>query len=113
GDSRPHVLHDDVGALGELFNDLAALWRLQIDRERALAAIPAVEAGQLAERIALERLDLDHRRPEVGQLHRRVRAGNVARQIDDLDAVERRRGRGHGTLSRSRYLAARRTICSR
>src|SRR5262249_33068808 len=98
GDARPHVLHDDVGALGELMDDLAALWRLQVDRERALAAIPAVEARQLAERIALERLDLDHRRAEVGQLHRGVGAGDVARQVDDLDTVERRRGRGHGAV---------------
>src|SRR5207249_6760135 len=59
GDARPHVLHHDVGALGELPDDLAAFLGLQIHGERALATIPAQEAGQLAERIALERLDLD------------------------------------------------------
>src|SRR5262249_13469273 len=96
GNAWANVLRADVRALGELFDDLAAFLGLEIPRERALAAIPAIEARQLAERITLERLDLDDRRSEVGQLHRGVGAGDVAGQVDDLDTVERRRGRGHG-----------------
>src|SRR4030095_6503961 len=84
------------GRRGERLEDQAPPGTLEIDRDRALAAVPAEEPGELAERVALERLDLDDRGPDVGKLHRRVRAGDVAGQIDDENSVERRRGRGHG-----------------
>src|SRR4029453_4410705 len=57
GDARAHVLHDDVGALGQTVDDPAPLGGLQIDRDRALAAIPAEEAGQLGERVPLDAPD--------------------------------------------------------
>ena len=69
----------------------AALGRLEVERDGALAAVPAEEARQLAERVALQRLHLDDGGAEVGEHHRRVGAGDVAGQVDDTDSVERRR----------------------
>ena len=76
-------------SLGQAVDDGAAVGLLQVDRDGALAAVPAVEAAQLAEGVALDRLDLDHVGAEVGEHHRPVRAGDVRREVDDLDAFER------------------------
>src|SRR6266498_5904175 len=70
-------------------DDGAALGMLQVDGDGVLAAVPAEEARQLAEGVALERLDFDHARAQVAQLHRRVGAGDIGCQVDDRDAVER------------------------
>src|SRR5262249_34872913 len=70
--------------------DRASLVGLQIDGDRALPAIPAEEPRQLAERVAVQRLDLDDIRAEIRQHHRRVRSGDVAGQVDDPNPLERR-----------------------
>ena len=67
GDAGSHVLHEDVPARRERLDDRAALRRLEVQRDRALAAVPAEEAGELAEAVAFERLDLDHVGAHVGQ----------------------------------------------
>jgi len=89
GHTGPHVLHEHVGAFGELLNDLAPCQRLEVDGDRAFAAVPAVEAGQLAEGVTGQGLDLRHAGAHVGQHHAGVGAGDVAGEVDDGDAVER------------------------
>ena len=89
GDAGPHVLEEHVGARDELFDDREPLGRLEVQGDRSLATVPRVEAGQLAKRFALERLDLDDRRAEVGEHHAGVRAGDVAGAVDDPNALER------------------------
>jgi hypothetical protein len=70
---------------------------LQIERERALAAVGAEEEAalackarrKLAEHIALRRFDLDHRGAEIREQCAAIGAGEIAAQIKDGDAVER------------------------
>ena len=85
----PHVLHRDVGAPGQAVDEGAPVRRFEIHRDRALAPVPAVEAGQLAKGVALQALHLDHVGSEVSQHHRRVGAGDVRGEIDNGDAGER------------------------
>src|SRR5213078_146194 len=75
----------------EVEEDLAPLGALQIEHQRALAAVPADEAeGRHAERIAVGRLDLEHLGAEVGEQHGAEGAGDEARQVEDTDALEAR-----------------------
>ena len=68
---------------------------LEIDGNGVLAAIPPIEAVQLAEGVAFERLHLDDAGAEVADHHGGVGAGNVGRQVDDRDAVQRAPSLGH------------------
>src|SRR5205085_5139598 len=89
-DAGAHVFEEHVAGAHELLDDGDAIGRLEIQGDGLLAAVPRVEAGQLAERLAFERLDLDDGRTEVGEHHPGVRAGDVARAIDHANAFERR-----------------------
>jgi hypothetical protein len=92
------VLHDDVGLLEQLLEDLALLVVLEVERDAFLAAIDRREIGRLAvdERpvgagvvAALGRLDLDHPRAHLGHQQGAVGAGKDAREIDDDNARQR------------------------
>src|SRR5215471_5819959 len=87
-DAGPHVLHQHIRRLHEAVEHLLPRTVLQVHGDGALAAIPAVEAGQLAKGIALERLDLEHARPHVGEHHGAVGAGEVRGAVQHRDAVE-------------------------
>src|SRR5690606_7107337 len=76
-DAGTRVLDEDVGSLHERIKRLTPLFRLQIQRYRALVAIEREEAGAIlafqaeAHRLTggvtgLGRLDLDHVRTHVG-----------------------------------------------
>ena len=100
--ARAHVLHDDVAVAREPLDDGAPLGRLEVEGDGPLAAVPGEEARQLAERVALERLDLHDVGAEIGEHRRRVGAGDVARQVDDADALQRSPEIGHRRLRRPR-----------
>jgi hypothetical protein len=100
--ARTHVLHHHVGAHGQAVHDGAAVGRLQVEGDGPLAPVPAVEARQLAEGVALERFHLDDGGAHVGQHHGAVGAGDVGREIDDPDAGERCvPGAGHAATWRT------------
>ena len=94
-DARAHVFHHHVRGLGQTVDGGAPGGVLEVDGEGALAAVPAVEAGQLAEGIALEPFHLDDAGAQIGEHHGAVGAGDVRRQVDNRDAVERSAGLGH------------------
>ncbi len=102
------VLHHDVDGLRELANDLLSRGLGEIDRDRALVAVGAEEERVVVVRLALRidqigrsedarivaaarTLDLDHLGAEVGEHLGRQRAREHARQIEHLDAGERKR----------------------
>ncbi len=96
---------------------------LQIERERALAAVGAEEEAalarearrKLAQHVALRRFDLDHRGAEIRKERAAIGAGEIAAQIKDRDAVERT-GRSfcHHCRSRARIAATfSKTRCAR
>ena len=91
---RPEILHQHVGAGDQLAQDVDALGLLEVDRQRALAAVGRYEqGGELAGRIdrlaaaardvAARRLDLDHVGALVGQEHRGERPRHHAGEVDD------------------------------
>ena len=92
-DARREVLHQDVGARGQLAQQLAAFLGLEIERDRLLVGVqhrkreggPAHVAAA-AQMLAPERLDLDDLR--AGHGHEEGRIGPVVdvRQIDHRDA---------------------------
>jgi hypothetical protein len=97
GHAGPEVLDDEVGALGELDEQLAPAVGLEVQRDAPLAAV------RHRERVALtvdlrchpagvvtraRLLDLDDVGPELGQDHRAVRTGQEARQVEDAESVE-------------------------
>ncbi len=111
-DARPERLDEDVGALGEAHEDLAALGVLQVEPQAPLPAMGIAEVDgvavlprpDVANRLAaVVRLDLDHVRAVVGHHHREVRPGQEERELDDPDACELHvfvpssRGSGHGS----------------
>ena len=89
-DAGAHVLEEHVAGAHELLDHGDAVGRLEIQGHGLLAAVPRVEAGQLAERLAFERLDLDDGGTEVGEHHSGVGAGDVAGAVDHANALERR-----------------------
>src|SRR6185369_2502708 len=75
---------------------IASRRRLEIEDDPALAAVDGVErrafgadrAGHAAGRIAAGRLDLDHIRAQIAQLHRAIRPGHHLGDVEDSDAVK-------------------------
>ena len=69
----------------------------EVERQRVLAAVardevPRLAGGerrQLADRVAVERLDLDHVRAALGEELRAEGDGDELAELDDLDAGER------------------------
>ncbi len=101
------VLDDDVGLLGDPVEDLLRFRRLEVDRERALVAVPGEEVGALraadpavveghgAEQVALSRpLDLDDVGAHVGEQLRRERPLQQVAEIEDGDVGEGFLGHG-------------------
>src|SRR5215813_918007 len=106
--ARAHVLHEHVRRLHEAVEHLLPGAVLQVHGDGALAAVPPVEAGQLPERITLQRLDLDHARSHVGEHHGTVGAGEVRGAVQHRDAVE-----GAAQVGHQRAEVRWRTISSR
>jgi len=103
------ILDDDIGLRDQLLEDRDAVAILEIERHRALVAIPVDDAdGYPASRrssdipydIALWRLDLDYVRAQVAEHHRGLRAGESPREVDDEKAGQRTAGtrRCHGSI---------------
>src|SRR5262249_9150158 len=77
----------------------SAVRRLDIERHALLAEVPGLEVlavgrpqtmrADVARRIALRRLDLDHLRAQLGQEHRAVRPGAELLQGEDPYALQR------------------------
>jgi hypothetical protein len=85
------VLDDDIRVADQLLERRAPVGVLQVEHERAFAAVPAVEAvGSHAKRVAVGRLDLDDVGAEVAEQHRTDRAGDEAREIEDANAFQTR-----------------------
>jgi hypothetical protein len=104
GDARQEVLDDDVGAAGQLKDELATLGLLEIDRDAALAAIDRGErrahsvAAPGAQVVAAAgTLHLHHVGAQVGHERRAIRACDHTRKIEDADSVQH-----HGALSLDR-----------
>ncbi len=102
-DARAEVLDEDIGVGHQTPYQLGALRPGEVQRDGGFRAVQrqkvvgGVETVQAAAEVTgavavPEPFDLDHRRAEVGELHRRERPGPGMRQVDDPDAVERRRG---------------------
>jgi hypothetical protein len=93
------ILHQHVGLRDQLGKNFAAGRALDVDRERALAAIGRDEQrGELAALvdggaaaagdIAADWLDLEHVGALVRQEHGRVRARHHTGQIEDANSAE-------------------------
>ena len=100
------ILHEHIRRARELFHDLNRARLLQIERDRALAAVHVEKSGahavaanpHLARDIATGRFDLDDIRALVGEQHRSHRAREHARQVEDAKA-------GQWTVHRAHYNA--------
>ena len=65
--------------------------RLEVDRDRALAARGGVERlGRGSERVAVERFELDHVGAQIGEQPARVRPGEVQPEVEHLQLLQRR-----------------------
>ena len=102
--ARAGVDHEHVEARDDAVHQLLRRGMAQVDDERALAAVERVEAlalagheaARLAAALASRRLDLDHVRPEVGEVEAAVRPRHDLRDFEHLDPVQRAR---HGRTS--------------
>ena len=93
-DPAAKVVDHDVGGAREVEKNVAPLDPLEIEHERALAAVPADEGkGRHSEGIAFCGLDLHHVGTEVSQEERAEWARDVARQVEDAHPREAARGR--------------------
>ena len=110
----PEILDQHIGALDHAVQDRQPLLLLQIEGNGALTAIgPEKEAsltrqagGELAEHVALRRLDLDDVGAEIGEQGAAIGTGEVAAEIEHRDAAERSGGlSGHARRSCSRIAA--------
>jgi hypothetical protein len=95
------VLHEHVGATGQLAGGREVVGVLEVQRDRPLVAIDAevVRGDALAHRrlprpgvVTGRPLDLDHLGAQVGQQHGRVRPGEDAGEVGDEQAGQRARG---------------------
>src|SRR6266849_4320998 len=104
------ILDHDLRGFDQLEKNGAALRPLEVERDRGLVAVDALEiAGEgaqlvarmertdLPRAVAFERLDLDHFGALVGEHHGAERPGQHLGEVDDAQALERarRRGRAH------------------
>ena len=92
------VVERDVGSCRAAASSSRPLARLQVDDDRALAAVERHEVAPDTRRdrqdvaVAVPGwwLDLDHVRAEIGQQHAAERPGDVLRVLDDAHAFERK-----------------------
>jgi hypothetical protein len=123
----PEVLDQHVGLGRQLAQQLLALGVLEVEahallvpvvlREVAAAGITALGVAQArreaAHVVGIARvLDLDHPRAEVGEHLRAVGAGHHAGDVDDGDAVQRKRSRAHALLLHQPPLPSQSSTCS-
>ena len=100
-DAGAEVLDHDVGGLGHAHDDLADLWRFEVERDRSLVAVPReeVRAFAVADPLGEERhraehvagphtLDLDDVRAHVGQKLGREGTLQQMAEIQDRHAFE-------------------------
>src|SRR5467141_1703790 len=102
-DAGAQALDEDVGARDEALEDLEAALALAVQRQALLVAVQRHEQRALAAPVgrgprarvvaAAGPLDLDHVGAHVTERLRAERTGDVLRQVDDDDSVERQ---GHG-----------------
>jgi hypothetical protein len=97
----PQVLDQDVRRLAQTVQRLDVRGRLEVEHDRALVAVLAVEVerrrairpeGRAPEArvvAALGLLDLDHVGAHVGQQHAGQRTGQSLAHLDDADSFER------------------------
>ena len=102
-DARREVLDDDISVPGEAEEDISTCHGLQVEGNGLFVRIEVEEEpGLLGARLIVEErrhaprriaairaLNLDDFGTVVGQELRRVRAGDVMRQVEDLDALQR------------------------
>jgi hypothetical protein len=95
-DAGAEVLHQHVRAPHQQLEELAAARVLQVQHDRALAAIarrehrrhPAARRPHVAPHVAEPgRFDLDHLRALIGEDHGGEWAGDVRGQVDDPEAL--------------------------
>src|SRR5215470_10173821 len=96
---RAEILDEDVGGPDQLQQPLDVAGPLEIEGDAALVGVDGEEAWRhaLPERrapapriIALGPLDLDHVRAHVGEDLRGDGSGQILRDLDDGDALERK-----------------------
>ena len=90
GDAGPEALDEQVGARREVEAAGDVRGRLEVQRDRALAAPEQVLLGRHGgEHLAARTVDAHDVSTEVGEQHRGERARTDARQLEDPDTVER------------------------
>src|SRR3989442_1356627 len=102
-DAGAQALDEDVGARDEALEDLEAALALEVEGQALLVAVQRHEQRALAAPVgrgprarvvaAAGTLDLDHVGAHIAERLRAERTGDVLRQVDDDDSVERQ---GHG-----------------
>jgi len=90
----PEVFGHHVGALDQLQHDIAALLRLEVDRDALLVAVVGWKksragSGQLAGMVAVKRFDLDHFRTQIGQHQPAGRSHHHVHELDHAHTLQR------------------------
>src|SRR5262249_14886321 len=110
---RTIVLDDHVGVADEALEDRHALGLSEVQRHAALVPVQVLEVEALtlaADAVAVAaagHLDLDGVRAPVDELAHARRAGAGAREIEHVEARERRRAHGSGPFGTTRILPPR------
>ena len=95
GHAGAEALEQRVGALDEPQHELDAFGVLQVDTDRAAAAVQRLEVRlvELRRVHLLRAVDADDVGAHVGQQHPGERARSDTGQLDDLDSCKRSHGR--------------------
>ena len=101
-DAGPQALHEDVGAVQQAEQDLAAGRRLQVDGDARPAAVDRVVLRADQQRSAAGPVDPDHVRAQLGQQHAGVRGRAEPGEFHDADPGQRAGRRLHGGDPRRR-----------
>ncbi len=88
-DPRPEALEDDVRAAGKRLRERGLRLQVADDRLRARAKRRVPSRRRLTHRIAVRSLDVNDLRAQPEQLTARVRAREVAREVDHQDPCKR------------------------
>jgi hypothetical protein len=85
-------VYQHIRALDQSVRDALTLFRLQVDADALLTRIDARRtepAHHRSKRVAVDRLDLDHTRTEVGEHRRTERRRDDGGELDDGHSFER------------------------
>ena len=107
---RSVVVHDDVGPVEQPLEHRTRLGELEVEHDRPLRSVEvrvvrgeSVGAGaEVADRVATGRLELDHVGALIAEDHRAERPRHVRRDVEHLDAAERKCHRASSASARSR-----------